>query len=170
MMSRSYINETHRCIYMWAEQVFEKRLAPVIAARTSLEICELVIAYMGEHSREKKVEEIADCAIMMWQLAFAHNIDARPVSSTSFISALEESPVGYALAIFRSFATYMERANAKGAHDAPEHLKKALMALEELANIEGIELPGEVDRKMLINRARTWEKLVSGHFQHVAVA
>lgn len=168
-MSRRYKQENPKSIYIWGEETFGKRSTQSVAARTALEVCELVIAFVNHHPLDKQLDELADVAVMTWQLAVAHSIDARPIPSINFIGALNDTPLSYAVALSRAFGTYMERLVCAG-NDPGDHLKKTLMALEEIANLMGVDLPSLVDEKMAINRARLWAKLADGNYQHSAVA
>ena len=171
-MTRPFKTETPMSIYLWGEETFGVRSSAQIAARTSLEVVELVMAVLNEHAHEKQVEELADVAVMSWQLAVAHSVDARPVPSVSFVNAYDDTPLAYTLALSRSFSTYVERlvcqrVTGKGSEPA-EWLKKTLMVLEAIAQLLNVDLPSIVDAKMEINRARVWAKLDNGHFQHKA--
>ena len=48
----------------------------------------------------------------------------------------------------------------------PEEIADIAIMLFQVAYLHGIDLQAEVDRKMAINRARSWERGPSGDWQH----
>lgn len=184
-MSRFYNTETPIGIYNWSKDTFGPRTPLMVAGRTSCEVSELVVALVNGHSNAKLGGEIADVAIMLWQLAAAHSCDARPAVDERLVAveepearpeidekmvgALKPGIVSIGLALNRHFSLYIERVALKP-KEPRNYLVKALMALEWLARDLELSLPELVDAKMKINRARTWEEVGAGHFQHSEVA
>lgn len=189
-MTHPYKKETPVSIYIWSRDTFGIRPPLMVAARTSCEVSELVVALVNGHSGDKLAGEIADCAIMMWQLAAAHSCDARPSVhngssldlmdpeaivearpeiDTKAVGALKPEAVAIGMALYRHFAHYMERIVLKP-KEPRNYLVKALMALELLARELALDLPQLVDAKMKINRARSWKEIGTGHYQHSEAA
>lgn len=168
-MTHPYKTESPKSIYDWGAATFGPRIPTIMAVRTGMEVAELVIAFANDHDFDKKRDELSDVAIMLWQLAVTHSVDARPTPSISFINPQGHGPLAFVMALNHAFSVYLERLVCKGS-EPYEWLKKALMALEEIAALMGLDLPSLVDAKMQINRARTWKCLDKGVFQHATVA
>lgn len=165
-----YKKETPRSIHLWAEDNFGNGSALTTAVRTAVEISELIVAIVYKNDQLKIQEEVADVAIMMWQVAFATGIDARPVELVTQ-KVLEESvnPGIIATRIARELSICLEYSlndNKEIKRRGLAHLKNALFNLEFLVKVLEIDLPKIVDNKMEINRARRWKRLDNGSYQH----
>jgi len=172
------MTETPETILDWSLKTFGLHSVLSVATRASKEVNELVCAVLNDAPLAAIHEEIADCAIMMWQVAGLKNLDHRPALRQ--MTNPEEVNKGIAaLMIQRRFTSVLdELVKAQNPSKFPElaqaHsmgiLRDSLICLEFLAWAYGIDLQEHVDGKMVINRSRSWEKLQNGGYQHVAAA
>lgn len=182
--------ETPASILEWSRKTFGERSALSIATRASKEVNEVMCAILNDAPEAAIHEELADCAVMLWQvhellepghadapyrLRFAPGGEAARQNVCPALSAIQFQ---------RRFTTVLEelvkqealRAATdlgdvtRGVH-AVQHakltLKDSMLLLERLAWFFGIDIHAHVDAKMLINRARNWERLENGSYQHV---
>lgn len=171
-----FLVETPTTILKWSNETFGPRTALEIATRTSCEVNEVFCAIVNQSNVRVIHEELADCAIMLWQIAELLGLEARPKFRTP---PHKNQNISLIAAQFnRRFATVLEelilnsiRPVDSNLQDhslqiAREVLSDVLRLLELLASKFNIELAEHVDVKMVINRARIWGRSSNGNFQH----
>lgn len=182
--------ETPASILAWSVDTFGERTALSVATRTSKEVNEAMCAVLNDAPLPVIHDELADCAVMMWQVGQLIDPSSTegPYRSTFRASsdAAREKVCPYfsAVQLQRRFTTVLEELIkertwqtstdlgdvARGRH-ARQHstliLKDSLLLLDRLAWFYAIDLQDHVDAKMRINRARSWERLNDGSYQHV---
>jgi NTP pyrophosphatase (non-canonical NTP hydrolase) len=162
--------ENPKSILQWSKETFGERTAYNVAIRTSREVNELVVSILYGESLESIREELADCAIMLWQVAELLKVAARPalgIDSNRPYICVER----LALILQKRMTTVLEELHTLREDDqqfAETVLMDALRLLETLATHYKVDLPGAVDTKMGVNRERLWVKQANGAYQHAA--
>lgn len=161
---RPFRKETPNKIWQWNIETFNYRSALQLSVRTSKEIAELLIEVMNDNPAGV-VEEITDVAIMHWAIAAWANADPRPFIEEDINSC--DDIYDLAACLNMHFSKYIRRCcpNSKS-NDAARYLKLSLMCLERIIALLNLDIAELVDAKMQINRARSWNQLSDGNFQH----
>jgi len=182
MTALALIDETPDTILAWSRETFGQRTALKIATRASKEVNEAMCAVLNDAPMEAILDEVADCGVMMWQVAglldVVHRITVPTRVPTVGPHGQERVPQ-YSLAINlqRRFTSVLDDLSSVcHTTDSPHSyaasaklvIADALLLLERLALTLGIDLQAAVNAKMVINRARKWEQLPNGSYQHVA--
>lgn len=158
--------ETQDSIEQWAAATFagSDRTALGIATRMNIEVAELVAELVITNmTPERAALECADIWIVLAQVAHAQGYllergvaALRPVCNLELVATINTKSAELLSAL---------------QHRAPLHVTHALMSdiasfTESLCARQGMMLSEAVDRKMQVNRARSWKRTESGRMQH----
>lgn len=141
-----------------------------LAARVNEEMAELLAALTTDDNNPKAAEEIADVVIVLYGLASRLDVDLEK----ALMDAAGEVPPDWMTNA--EYATEMnkEMADLLGqlvtfdtSPMAVADVRSLARSAVRLSNRMGFLLPGDIDRKMAINRAREWSMDGSGHGYHV---
>lgn len=170
-----FLHETPASILKWSADTFGPRTILEIATRASTEVNELMCGIINQGNVKSIHDEFADCGVMLWQVAELLGIPARPRFQTP--PNIQQRVELVAAQFNRRFGTVIEELILDSMR-TPTELKDhslgvarlvhsdVLKLLELLAYKFGIELAEHVDVKMVINRARNWQRLGNGNYQH----
>lgn len=171
--------ETPASILAWSRETFGERDAVTIAARTSKEVNELLNAVLNQAAPRVIAEEVADSAVMLWQVAHLLDVNVGTLDTNRIVVREgEQYLILLVLKLQRRFTTCMEelvlakyapseaavRSNTSLARNI---LSDVLNMLDIVAHLLAIDIGAAVTAKMKINRARNWERRDDGSFQHV---
>jgi NTP pyrophosphatase (non-canonical NTP hydrolase) len=157
------MTETQATISEWAFATFGKPTPLRAAVRTNAELAELLTALcLG--NKEQIAKELADVAICLYACATLLEIEI-----------LEPDDYHRSPFPWHGVLTEMARiidavGNGYCFGNRTEQrigVRRTSQALHDLAHEHGADLLVEIDRKMAINRARTWKLDGSGCGQHV---
>jgi NTP pyrophosphatase (non-canonical NTP hydrolase) len=161
------MNETPESILEWSRETFGARDALTIAIRASKEVNEAMCAILNDAPLEAIHDELADCAVMIWQVASLLGVEHRPQLSIP-VAPDQVAKTITAIQLQRRFTAVLDDlAHRRGDHSVHHVVTDALKCLELLALAFGIDLDAHVTAKMRVNRARVWQRLENGSFQHV---
>ena len=160
--------ETPATILAWSVATFGPRTARQIATRASREVNELMTAILSGGTLESIHEELADCAIMLWQVAALSGIPHRPeIVQTDALRVVGRELL--ALRFQRRLTVFLEETYMSSDEVAATVFRDVLRILEALIFVYGVSITEFVDTKMGINREREWLKLSDGNYQHAVV-
>lgn len=159
--------ESPQTILEWGSATFGSPSAEDLWIRCLKESSELLSAVNNNAPADNILDEIADVAIVHWQASQAAglHVPAPRVRLDSPLSTLElAAGVNSCLANLVS-----ARVHSQDPSGYVNYLCDQLCEwLDVLADRYGSDVQVLVNRKMLINRARTWGRDKNGSFQHVA--
>lgn len=168
-MAYIYNKETPLSIFNWAQSTFKKPSFAEVSARTLTEITEFIVAVINDDVTTSK-EEVADVAIMLWQLAVYAAVDARPaINPETLLLNFDLKAAAVDLGCY--YSKYLRRLygdKERRLRDASRLLARSLICLEYSAYFLKVDLSIAVDEKMAVNRQRKWEKIAKGNYQHIA--
>lgn len=152
--------ETQKTISDWAEETFGaggsdfRRLV-----RVNEEMAELLRSVARDEIHVIP-GELADVAIVLCRVAERSGVDLNHEANllTNYQeSHLEECVIhaNFLLALLMS------------QRGSPRHIVDVFIALRNAANVLGLDLWKEVEKKMAINRERKWQRDGSGHGYHI---
>lgn len=160
--------ETPKTILEWSQVTFGQRSPLRIATRGSKEVNELMCAILDDGEAGAIHEEMADCAIMLWQVA--EILGAHPQPDFIVPSSPERvGRKGWAIKLQSRTTVLLSELSLPGGPSGPavNVLEDVLKVLGLLSWAFGIDLQDHVNAKMRINRARSWAQLSNGSYQHV---
>src|SRR6266404_473025 len=169
------MTETQSTISEWAEATFGPAGSNLrCATRANEEMAELLRELALDDRSPKAPDEAADIAIVLCRLAQRMKFsltDETAKRSYEFFPR-RTSGVSAAISANREMGRLLSRLEIEDDH--PQAAQQAAHAaggvilwLVRLLQISGSDLWQEVDRKMAINRARTWHLDGSGHGYHI---
>jgi NTP pyrophosphatase (non-canonical NTP hydrolase) len=162
------VAETQKKINQWGLETFGPCTPIEIAIRANVEMAELLSAVSNGALGSEISEEAADVAVILLQATARWDItvelpprdfkpEVDPNTASIDVAAMAALQLAAAIQEVLSFG-------------APEQLTYRMASvfncLVMLASRHGRGLSMEVDEKMRINRARTWERTKGGRFQH----
>lgn len=170
------MRETPETILAWSDACFGSPTTLQIAVRTSKEVNEAMCAILNNAAPEVITDELADCGVMLWQVAARFGVDhystLGPLPVATDASRWAEAV--YLQLAFTKVLDNLRLAAAYGRAHEPYYLTQAgvslgnvIRSLTRLERAFAIDLQAAVDAKMAINRARTWAKGDDGSYQHV---
>lgn len=170
--------ETPASILQWSRETFGERDVLAIAVRTSKEINELLNALLNGAPAAVVQDELADSAVMVWQVAELIGLNPNVVDKNRITREGDQYKLLTVLRLQRRFTSFMEelvlarfapseQALQSNTVLAKNFLSDVLNMLDILANVLAIDTTAVVTAKMQINRARAWERRDDGSYQHV---
>ena len=157
--------ETPTSIFEWNRVTFNNTVER-IENRTVLEIAELFLAALND-DREGVIEELSDCAIMLWAVAAGREVDIS--SLVPIIANVEHKNNEEKMELVRIYAYFINKNYSSYLFNNKHKInifKIIINHLNVISSVLGIELPEIVDAKMKINRARSWKMVGKDNFQH----
>jgi len=162
------MRESQASIVAWANQTFGPAASTVrVVARANEEMAELLRAITWGAEPSKIAVEAADVAIVLCRAAAA--VNEMPLFSNA-AAARSEAPLKPALHANRAIADLLleiDRSGGGAEFFVARLITRAFFFLHRVCEAAGSTLAEEVDSKMAINRARTWNLDGSGHGYHV---
>lgn len=158
-------HETQKTITNWADETF----GPVnnnfrVAARANEEMAELLRA-LSVGDEEKAREEAADVVIVLARLATRLE---RKLFPPTWPEHNSKRPTNYATLANNDMSWLLMRLEMdQNSIDAHGDIWNIVSLMHAICIRLGTDLQTEIDKKMAVNRARTWKLDGSGHGYHV---
>ena len=163
----STARETQASISVWAEEAFGPVTSSArVAARVNEEMSELLRYLASDDRHPKAAEEVADVAIVLARLADRLGVVLTAMTNDDGARAAK-LPTSCIAALANERLAQLVLALTLGENDRGGHLNAVGRFLRDIARCLGTDLQTEVDRKMAVNRARTWRRDGTGHGYHV---
>lgn len=155
--------ETQKTITEWAEATFGKTTALDRLVRCNVEAAELISAIHNGASLDIIRSELADVYIIFLQVREALGY-REPVDLYDGIHGEPELEAAELCERLGAMMTTMLSRHAPRRY--PQQVFNIESCIKLIARSLSVDLQAAVDDKMRINRARSWQRLSSGRFQH----
>lgn len=170
MSKRAEEGETQASILAWARETFGHNEPKIIASRCALEVAELLHRIVYGAPPEKIIDECADVAVMISQVAELREIDAALEAAMMGPTTMPD-PIILAGEVTAKFGTIFQL--LRWPNTTPRErtiygeLWKCLEGIVELVGGPTLTLVEARDNKMKVNRGRKWHTAADGRSQHV---